>query len=166
MENKEFQKILLKSAFLAMAADGHIHDDELKEINNLATTRNYFSEIDFKNEIKELIDKINSDYKAVYLEYFDFFENNYLSTVEIMLIFEVLMKIVYADLNITEEEKNFIRFLRKKFSYVPNDIFAARFGNEELMNIENKIPSFESKKIDLSTIDLNDFFSDELNQNK
>jgi len=162
MENKEFQKILLKTAVLAMTADGQIHENELNEINKLAKEQNYFSEIDFKIEINELINKINLNYKEEYAKYFEFFENNYLSAVEIMLIFEVLTKITQADLVITDEEKNFVRFMRKKFIYVPDEIFRARFGDNELFKSDDNVISFESIKLNLNNIDLKDFMGDEL----
>lgn len=164
MDNKEFQKILLKSAFLAMAADGQIHEDEISEINKLSKSQNYFSEINFKKETQELINKINSNYKSEYIHYFEFFENNYLSTVEILLVFEVLFKIIHADLIVTDEEKNFVRFMRKKFAYVPDEIFHARFGNNELFELDNNISSFESKKVNLNQFNLDDYLGDDLVQ--
>jgi len=164
MENLEFQRVLLRTAVLAMAADGVIHEDELKEIDNIAESRNYFTELNYQQEIKELIEKLNSDYRSIYKEYFEIFENNYLSTVEILLVFEVLLKIVNADLDIIEEEKNFIKFLRRKFSYVPNDIFLARFGSNDLFDVEGDTISFESKKIDLDSINLTDYFGDDINK--
>jgi uncharacterized tellurite resistance protein B-like protein len=162
MEKIELQRILLKTAVLAMTADGKIHEDELNEINKIAESQNYFTDINYKQEVKELIEKANSDFRIVYKEYFEIFENNYLSIVEILLIFEILLKIVNADLQITEEEKNFVKFLRRKFSYVPNDIFLARFGSNDLFVIENNIVPFESKKIDLSNINLNDYLGEEI----
>ncbi|MFZ4590647.1 MAG: hypothetical protein ACOYN6_06595 [Ignavibacteria bacterium] len=162
MENIELQGILLKTAVLAMASDGVVHEEELKEISKLAEAQNYFSDLNYNTEVKELVYSVNNDYRKTYADYFEIFENNYLSIVEILLIFEVLLKIVNADMKIADEERNFIKFLRKKFTYVPNDIFLARFGNNELFNIENDIASFESKKIDLNNINLNDYLGNDI----
>ena len=162
MDNIEFQRLLLRTAILAMSADGKIQIEEIDVIKKIAIDSNYFKDINSKKEMENIFNDIEIDLKTTFQKYISFFENNFLSVSEVLLLFEVLLKVINADMIVTKEEKYFIQVLRSKFRYIPNDIFTSRFGDNEYFNLEIENPYIAFQKPYLKDNKLNDFLDGEI----
>jgi hypothetical protein len=60
MEKVSFDRLLLKTAFCCMASDGKIHESEIIQIKKMYEASPLFRNINFHNEINELITKLNN----------------------------------------------------------------------------------------------------------
>ena len=162
MNNKDFQKLMLKTAILSMSADGNIHKEEIKKFSELIYKSKYFKDIDLENELKLILEDIDKNFMSAFENYINFFDNNYLSVNEVLLLFELLLDVINSDFIITDEEVFFIKTLRSKFKYIPNEIFISRFGYSEYFNIETENPFITLKKPNFNDIDFSSFLDGEV----
>ena len=79
MNTITFDKLLLKTAFCCMASDGNIDKREIALIKSMCEKSPIFKEFDFKKEINELVQKLNSRGKEFISYYFDLLKNSTLS---------------------------------------------------------------------------------------
>lgn len=165
MDNKEFQQILFMTAVYSMACDGEIHEKEIKALKEIISETPYFKDIDTENLLKENVEKIKESGKEVLKEYFDLLKNQDFNPSEEMLILEVMIRIIQADLKLDENEERFIYFVRRSLA-VTDEIIKYRFGNrrylflseyDSLGNIKEKELSLDKTgviNVDYSTLTL------------
>jgi stalled ribosome rescue protein Dom34 len=136
VNNKEFKKILFRTAFCSMACDGTIDDLEINEMKNIDKNTSYFNEIDLSKELDHLIKKINTDGKKVISELFETLRKVNLNIVQELLILEVAMRIISADDRHEKNEIKFLKLLRSKLD-INTEIILDRFGNIPYLNNMN-----------------------------
>jgi len=127
-----FKKLLFKSAFCCMACDGHIDQKEIEEIKKMDTNTTYFGDIDLSSELEELISDLSKNGKKVVNDLFEELRKIELNPVQELLILEVVLRIIYADENIDENEVKFLKFLRGKLE-VYDQFIVDRFGKNNLL---------------------------------
>ena len=144
MDRDDFKKILFKTAVLAMACDGEIHEAEIKELRKIATTTAYFKGTDFDSLLDDLVRKIRKQGRIVVREYFDVMRNMEFTSSEELLILEVALRIIQADKIIDENEERFMKILRRSL-LISDEILKLRFGNIDYIML-TKDSSFEGIK--------------------
>jgi len=126
MNTITFDKLLLKTAFCCMAADGKIDNREISLIKSLCEKSPFFTNFNFQEEINLLIDKINSDGKAFIQHYFDLLKEAQLTEQEELILIDFAIKTINAD-----EQIKFFKNIRHRLN-VSDDKILAHFPNIEL----------------------------------
>ena len=127
MENKDFKKLLFKTAFCVMACDGSIDDLEIQEMRKIDSSTTYFSDIDLSDELDELINELHNKNIKIVKNLFDSLRENTLTISQELLILEVTMRIINADDVIDDNEVRFLNLIRSKLD-LGNQIIHQRFG--------------------------------------
>ena len=127
MENKDFKKLLFKTAFCVMACDGSIDDLEIQEMRKIDSSTTYFSDIDLSDELDELINELHNKKIKIVKNLFDSLRDNTLTISQELLILEVTMRIINADDVIDDNEVRFLNLIRSKLD-LGNQIIHQRFG--------------------------------------
>jgi len=143
MVNITFKKLLFDVACATVACDGHIDDREIHELRFIDESTTYFGDIDLSGQLENFLqsvklrpeDTINS---AVFQ-----LGKMALSPVEELLVLEVALRIVYADIKIDAKEVKLLQLIRS-FLSIDDEIIRQRFGeNEILLNVDkfvNDVP--------------------------
>ena len=153
MDKEAFHKQMLHSAFCVMACDGEIHDLEIREIKHMAETTPYFSDLDIDAELKEMLMALKDKGRLFFSEYFEYLEQQEIDDVQKLLLFEVVLRVIYADKKLDDNEVVFLRALKKRLN-IPDALILDRFGEVKALGIR-KEESYES----LSSKELADVFT-------
>ena len=131
MNTITFDKLLLKTAFCCMAADGKIDNREISLIKSLCEKSPFFTNFNFQEEINLLVDQINSGGKAFIQYYFDLLKEAKLTEQEELTLIDFAIKTINADEQIEYSEIKFFKNIRHRLN-VSNDKILARFPDIEL----------------------------------
>jgi len=131
MKELEFEKLLFNTAICVMACDGQIHESEVAELKLIAEKTPYFRELDYKNELNKIMKKIEKNTNIMKL-YFNTLKKAELSPVQELLILEVVLRMMYADNRIDENEVKLIRII-KSYLKIPDQIIFERFGKIDFL---------------------------------
>jgi len=146
MEPKEFTRFLLKSAVCVMGSDGEIHDNEIDEIRKFSQNTSYFKAIDFESELQSFNQDFLDNGKDVIWDYY-----TELNEKRELILFEVLIKIIYADNRVDENELTFLNMVRTRLK-LTDDKIRERFGDLDIL-LSKDIPDIATKAAE--NIDLN-----------
>jgi len=151
MEQLDLRKLLLSSAFHAMACDGEIHQEELKVIHELSNNSSFFLDLDLDRELVQLADELKQSTRGSFRSYFQGLRNEKLELIEQFLVVEVVLRIIYADQRIDDNEILFLRSVTRNLGLHP-ELLKERFGainsllgtetREEFKKLEPQTPSF------------------------
>ena len=119
MNTSEFRRLLLSSAFHAMACDGEVHEKEVREIHELSKGSSYFAELDLDLELKRLSDDLKESTRNSFRNYFGELRDSHLETLEQFQLVEVVLRVVYADKRIDENERLFMRKIISTMGVLP-----------------------------------------------
>jgi uncharacterized tellurite resistance protein B-like protein len=131
MDTITFDKLLLKTAFCCMAADGKIDNREISLIKSLCEKSPFFTNFNFQEEINLLVDQINSGGKAFIQYYFDLLKEAKLTEQEELTLIDFAIKTINADEQIEYSEIKFFKNIRHRLN-VSDDKILARFPDIEL----------------------------------
>lgn len=123
----EFQTALFKVAFCTMACDGHIHDEEVKELEEMDDKASYFKSVDLSLELQSMLSSFNTSQGKIYQDLLSWIDSEDLSPLRELLILEVALRIANSDGHRDKDEIRFVKFLRSKLKLSNQDI-QARFG--------------------------------------
>lgn len=115
-----------------MACDGEIHEDEIKEIENISQTTPYFGKIDYTKETKDIVADITKHGTGTIKKHFLNLKQSNLTPVQELLLLEVLMRIINADKVQDPNEIKFLQIVNSSLK-VHDEIIMERFGNTELL---------------------------------
>ena len=115
MDTITFDKLLLKTAFCCMAADGNIDDREISLIKSMCEKSPLFTNFNFKEEINQLVGKINSGGKTFIQYYFDLLKQTQLSEQEELTLIDFAIQTINADEQIEYSEIKFFKNMMSKF---------------------------------------------------
>jgi uncharacterized tellurite resistance protein B-like protein len=131
MDTITFDKLLLKTAFCCMAADGKIDNREISLIKSLCEKSPFCTNFNFQEEINLLVDQINSGGKAFIQYYFDLLKEAKLTEQEELTLIDFAIKTINADEQIEYSEIKFFKNIRHRLN-VSDDKILARFPDIEL----------------------------------
>lgn len=130
MEQIHFNKLLLKTAFSCMACDGDIDKREIVLIKKMHQEKKIFGEIEFNQELDNLLLEINHDGHGFLRSYFNELKSSELSEENELKIIEVAIDTIKADNKVEYSEIKFFKVIRSNLKIV----------NEEILKIH---PDFE-----------------------
>ncbi len=130
MDTITFDKLLLKTAFCCMAADGNIDKREISLINTLCEKSSLFNNFNFHEEINTLVNKINTGGKAFIQYYFDLLKQAQLSEQEELTLIEFAIQTINADEQVEYSEIKFFKNIRHRLK-VGDEKILERFPDIE-----------------------------------
>ena len=131
MDTITFDKLLLKTAFCCMAADGNIDDREITLIKSMCEKSPLFANFNFQEEINLLVSKINSGGKTFIQYYFDLLKEAKLTEQEELTLIDFAIQTINADEQIQYSEIKFFKNIRHRLN-VSDEKILARFPEIEL----------------------------------
>lgn len=155
--DKQFKKLLFKSAFCTMACDGRIDDTEIEEIRLMDKNTSYFGDIDLSDEVDILVKQFKKNGKQVINDLFSELRKTDLNPVQELLLLEVTFRIMAADTVIDENEIRFLHHLRGALD-VYDEVIAQRFGKNNLLFDTDS--SEDAKRIDFAHSDSGETIAD------
>jgi len=130
MDTITFDKLLLKTAFCCMAADGDIDKREISLIKSMCDKSPLFNNLNFQEEINQLVDKINTRGKDFIQYYFDLLKQTQLSEEEELMLIDFAIQTINADEQIEYSEIKFFKNIRHRLK-VNDEIILSRFPDIE-----------------------------------
>jgi uncharacterized tellurite resistance protein B-like protein len=170
MNTIPFDKLLLKTAFCCMAADGHIDPREVALIKSMCEQSSLFKDFDFQTEINTLVNKINTRGKEFIQYYFELLNQTCLTQQEELTLIDFAIKTINADEQVEYSEIKFFKNIRHRLKISDEDILSVypdieQFLEEDIITESylDKItkqylettdfPEFELISIDTSSMD-------------
>ena len=155
MEEMKFEKLLFNTAVCVMACDGEIHDNEIQELKLIAKNTPYFKNLDYQSELDTIMKNIKNN-TNIMKQYFEEIKAAELSPVQELLILEVVLRMMYADNRIDENEVKLIRII-KSYLKIPDQIIFERFGEIDFIikgydEIDQQASSDNFPKIEFTEI--------------
>jgi uncharacterized tellurite resistance protein B-like protein len=92
-----------------VACDGEIHELEIKEIKRIEETTPYFGDLNVDEELKTLTASLKEKGRIFFSEYFQDLEKQDIDDIQKLLLFEVVLRMVYADQRVDVNEVRFLR---------------------------------------------------------
>ena len=123
-----YQRLLFRTAILVMACDGEIHADEVRELKLAAKSTRYFSGLEFENEMALIRDQLRDDKVGTLREHFRQLSAQSLNPAAALHMLELVLRIVYADQRVHENEIRFCQLLQQ-ILHVPEPVIEKRFGS-------------------------------------
>ena len=133
MENKNLDKLLLRTAFSCMACDGDIDNREIVLIKKIHQANKIFGEIDINEELEALLSDINRDGKRFLLNFFNDLSANDLNEQEEMKLIKVAIDTIKADEKVEYSEIKFFKVIRSKLKIKNETILAIYPDFEEYL---------------------------------
>ena len=122
MDTITFDKLLLKTAFCCMAADGHIDSREITIIKTMCEKSPLFSNFNYAEEINQLVSKINNSGKAFIQYYFDLLKQAQLTEEEELNLIDFAIQTINADEQVEYSEIKFFKNIRQRLQISDENI--------------------------------------------
>jgi uncharacterized tellurite resistance protein B-like protein len=145
METKNFNKLLLKTAFSCMACDGEIDHREVKLIKMLHDSHQTFGDIDIQSELDSLLLAINHDGHKFLKDYFSELSSASLSQENELKLIEVAIDTIKADDEVEYSEVKFFKVIRSKLKIDDEPILEIHPDFEEYLEQDIMSNSYLSK---------------------
>lgn len=131
MDTISFDKLLLKTAFCCMAADGNIDDREIALIKSMCEKSPLFSNFNFREEINLLVGKINNGAKSFIQYYFDLLNQTSLTEQEELTLIDFAVQTINADEQVEYSEIKFFKNIRHRLK-ISDEKILDRFPDIEM----------------------------------
>lgn len=151
MESLQFKRLLFKAAFCVMACDGEVDESEIREMQAIDKQTTYFKDIDLSAELESLVQDLNKQGIEILKTLFKDLKKSDLTITQELLLLEVVLRMIYADNKVDENEITFLRIVRSRLK-IPNEIINDRFGVIKYLSGVNKEWINESKIVDLDSL--------------
>lgn len=125
-----FDKLLLKTAFCCMASDGNIDKREITLIKSMCEKSELFKDLNFQEEINQLVTKLNTNGKLFIQHYFDLLKSTELSEQEELTLIDFAIQIINADEHIEYSEIKFFKNIRYRLK-ISDEKILERFPDLE-----------------------------------
>lgn len=124
MDTIPFDKLLLKTAFCCMAADGNIDKREITLIKSMCEKSELFKDLNFQEEINQLVTKLNTNGKTFIQHYFDLLKQTSLSEQEELTLIDFAIQTINADEVVEYSEIKFFKNIRHRLKISDEKILA------------------------------------------
>lgn len=132
-DHEIYQRVLFHSAMLVMACDGDIHASEINEMRLAFEKTRFFTDINFEKEMERLVSELHKDKTSMIHTYFEELGGLEVDPVQKLQILEIVLRIIYADDRVHENEVKFFRLIKDRLM-VPNEIIFRRFGTIDFLS--------------------------------
>lgn len=153
MDTKNFDKLLLKTAFCCMASDGDIDPREVELIHEMCTESSLFKDLDFEAEMNALVADINAQGKTFIQGYFEELGKANLNNEEELLIVDFAIKTIYADDVVEYSEIKFFKVIRHNLK-ISDDAILERFPDIEQFLEEDLVTESFMERIKKQYLDI------------
>ncbi|MBU2914391.1 MULTISPECIES: TerB family tellurite resistance protein [Reichenbachiella] len=126
MSKSTFPHLLLRTAFSFMTCDGHIDKKEIVSIMRMGQSNNIFGDITIDEELEVMLKKINLRGTEYLKDYFRKVSKSNLTEEQQLQLIQVAVDVIYADLEVREDEVKFLRVLRTMLD-ISDSIILTRF---------------------------------------
>jgi len=133
MEQINFNKLLLKTAFSCMACDGDIDKREVVLIKTMHQHKKIFGEIDINQELDNLLLEINRDGHKFLRSYFNELTSSELTEQNELKLIEAAIDTIKADDKVEYSEIKFFKVIRSKLKIDNEPILAIHPDFEEYL---------------------------------
>lgn len=169
MERYDLQKLLLETAVCTIACDGEIHQMEIAELNSMVSGSIYFKDFDGKTLLDKMLEEVNKNGRDFFHTYLANLKTAEMSSVQELLLLEVVLRIIYADKSFDENEAIFLRLVRSQLS-LHDEIIVQRFGSTPYIakteslefSFPDSQPALDTILANLDNIHLNSEFEIEI----
>lgn len=148
MKPTEFQELLFQSAVSMMAIDGIIHDHEKEELLNIVKKTPYFFDFEFNDHLDNNLILLKKEGKDAINNLLDTISGSELNEKQELILIEVLLKIIEADDNISNDEVKFLHLIKSRLK-TTEETLISRFPRqiEYLFDFNNfsKLLTFDSE---------------------
>ncbi len=148
----ERSKLLLRTAFVCMASDGSINEQEINLVKSYLTADGLFDANEIDQELEKLISEFNQDSRRFILDYFNMLRSEHLTTDDQVSIAEFAIGIIRADEVIDYREVQFFKHIRSCLAISDCEII------NRVEDIEEYLERDISDKLDIG-FDDDQFFS-------
>ena len=145
MDTITFDKLLLQTAFCCMAADGNIDKREISLIQSICEKSPWFENLNFLEEINQLVIKINTDGKAFIQHYFDLLKTAELSEQEELTLIDFAIQTINSDEQVEYSEIKFFKNIRHRLKISDEKILAKYPDLEQYLEEDIITDSFLDK---------------------
>jgi uncharacterized tellurite resistance protein B-like protein len=125
MEQTEFDKLLLNTAFCCMASDGAIDPKEIAQIKKVFSSYKLYSEINIEEKLNSFIKILNQKGKSFFNHYFEMLDSANLSEQQELALIEIAIQTINADEIIEYAEIKFFKVIRHNLKISDEQILAA-----------------------------------------
>jgi uncharacterized tellurite resistance protein B-like protein len=122
MNEITFDKLLLKTAFCCMAADGNIDKREITIIHSMCENSPLFKDFNFEEEINSLVTKLNTRGKEFISYYFELLGKSTLTENEELTLIDFAIQIINADEQVEYSEIKFFKNIRHRLKISDENI--------------------------------------------
>ena len=156
METITFDKLLLRTAFCCMAADGDIDKREIESIKSMCKKSPLLKDINFDEEINQLVNGINKEGKAFIQQYFKLLKSTNLSEHEELTLIDFALQTIYADEQVLYSEIKFFKNIRHRLNISDEKILnrfpdIEQFLEEDIIN-DSFLDKITSQYLDLAQL--------------
>lgn len=117
----EQNELLLRTAFACMSCDGDIAAEEVDLINQMATEKHLFGDIDIEKKLDDLVKEINAKGKGFLKQYLVSLADQTLTEDEELKVADVAVQTIRSDNKIEYSEIKFFKVLRSNLKVVSDE---------------------------------------------
>lgn len=122
MENKDFNKLLLLTAFSCMACDGEIAGEELSLIKELDAKEKLFGDIEIGVELKKLKEQIDKEGNLFLKRYIGELGKSELTKEQELDLLRVAYRTILADNKVEYSEVKFFKVIRSNMKKLDDEV--------------------------------------------
>ncbi len=145
MDSTKFKTLLFEVACCAVACDYDIDEREIRELQYIDKSTTYFKDIDLSKQLDNFLADFKGNEAEAINGLVEKIRDASMSPVEELLVMEIVLRLIYADLRIDEKEIDFLKSIRLALS-ISDEIIAERFGKIDILIKEQKIANPASEK--------------------
>lgn len=127
--DKEFNTLLLLTAFSCMSCDGEIADEEISLIKEMANKESLFRDLNIDEKLEELVAEINLKGKSFLKEYLTLLANTQFTEQQELQLLEIAVKIIRVDNEIKYSEIKFFKVIRSSLKIVTDEEILSKIDN-------------------------------------
>ena len=146
MENKDFNKLLLLTAFSCMACDGEIAGEELSLIKELDAKEKLFGDIDVNLELNKLKEQVDKEGNMFLKRYIDELGKAELTDVQELTLLKVAYLTILADNKVEYNEVKFFKIIRSNMKKLDDDTILNKIEGIEDYFVQSDIKE-ENKQL-------------------
>lgn len=139
MENKDFNRLLLLTAFSCMACDGEIAGEELSLIKELDAKEKLFGDIEVGVELKKLKEQIDKEGNQFLKRYIGELGKSELTKEQELDLLRVAYRTILADNKVEYSEVKFFKVIRSNMKKLDDEVILSGIEGIEDYFIQDDI---------------------------
>lgn len=139
MENKDFNRLLLLTAFSCMACDGEIAGEELSLIKELDAKEKLFGDIEVGVELKKLKEQIDKEGNQFLKRYICELGKSELTKEQELDLLRVAYRTILADNKVEYSEVKFFKVIRSNMKKLDDEVILSGIEGIEDYFIQDDI---------------------------